>query len=88
MSTWLGAFVRRYRGGWWRLQGERMLLTTFWPQDYRWGTTYRIGEQDYQIRRYVRGDDPRYFEVWGRVVSQVALVRGAPRMKAGEQRAA
>jgi hypothetical protein len=74
MRTWLGAFVRRYQRGWWRWQGERLLLTTFWPQDYWRGVTCRIGEQDYQITRYVRAADPRFFEVWGRIVPQGATM--------------
>jgi hypothetical protein len=68
-----------------------MLLTAFWPQDYRRGTTCRIGEQDYQITRYVRAADPRYFEVWGRGVPQGAPgldVPGAHMWHWGKQRAA
>ena len=68
-----------------------MLLTTFWPQDYWRGTICQIGEQDYQITRYVRGLDPRYFEVWGRVVARRATMldtQEAPTTDAANERAA
>jgi len=92
MITWLGALVKRSRGEWWRRQGGQVLVTTFWPQDYRRGTTVRIGDQDYRISRYVRAADPRYFEVWGRAVTQTTTTmldtQRAPMPQGGERLAA
>jgi hypothetical protein len=52
--------------GWWRLQGERPLIITFWPSDYRRGSIHEIEGQNYYITRYFRAIDGRFFEVWGR----------------------
>ena len=56
---------QHWRRAWWRWQGERPLLTTFWPQDYKRGTNYHLGDHVYRITRYARAVDPRFFEVWG-----------------------
>lgn len=57
--------VKQFRRGWYRIKGEQELLVTFWPNDYRRGATYGVNGQEYEITRYVRTADPRYFEVWG-----------------------
>ena len=91
MGTLFGAFMRRFWGSWRRQQDERLLLTTFWPQDYWQGTICQSGEQDYQITRHVRAADPRFFEIWGRVVSQGATrpdMQVGPMPRISEQRAA
>ncbi len=46
-------------------RGERMLLTTFWPQDYRRGSVYPVNQSTYRITRYVPAADQHMFEVWG-----------------------
>ncbi len=46
------------------LRGERLLLTTFWPQDYRRGTVYTLNNGTYRITRYFHATDDRFFEVW------------------------
>ena len=53
---------------WYRLRGERPLLTTFWPQDYQRGATYQIAGQVYRITRYFHAQDYRFYEVWGHPV--------------------
>jgi|GEM_PF-3923591 len=58
------------RRAWWRLHGERPLLTTFWPQDYQRGALYQLDDQSYEITRYVRAADGRFFEVWGRPLAE------------------
>ena len=60
----------RLRRWWYHRQGEQCVLTTFWPQDYRCGTTYRIDGHDYLITRYLHASDVRFFEAWGRAIVQ------------------
>ncbi len=67
--------LRRLREDWWRSQGERPLVTTFWPQDYQQRTTHTINGRRYHVTRYVRAADPRFFEVWGRPLDR-AVTRG------------
>ena len=53
---------------WYQLHGERRLLTTFWPQDYRPGATYTLDGQTYRITRYRHAADYRFYEIWGVVI--------------------
>ncbi len=50
---------RHYR----HARGERVLLITFWPQDYRRGTVYPVSHPTYRITRYVHAADQHLFEV-------------------------
>ncbi len=51
-------------------RGERVLLITFWPQDYRRGTVYPANRPTYRITRYTHAADQRLFEVWGQPLAQ------------------
>ena len=53
---------------WRRWQGEKILLTTFWPNDYRRGALVKIDGRCYRVTRYFHADDPRFFEVWGKAL--------------------
>ncbi len=70
MNTWLETFFRRSRGEG-RQQDERVLLTTFWPGDYRREAVSTLDGSHYRVTRVSRSvADPRFFEVWGKVVTQ------------------
>ena len=71
------SLVAQLRQQWWRYRGERPLLVTFWPQDFRRHSTHPLDGQHYQITRYVRASDPRFFEVWGRFVEEARLFSDA-----------
>jgi hypothetical protein len=60
----------RIRRHYYHLRGERVLLTTFWPQDYRRGTVYPVNHPTYRITRYTHATDQRMFEVWGQPLAQ------------------
>jgi hypothetical protein len=66
MSTHRSSARSRLRRFWYHLRGERAILTTFWPQDYRRRELYMLGSQGFQITRYLRAADPGFYEVWGR----------------------
>ncbi len=66
MQQRLLSMIDRLRRRSWHRQGQRMLLTTFWPQDYRRGAVYPVNRPTYRITRYTRAADQRLFEVWGR----------------------
>ncbi len=60
--------IQGIRRIWRQSQGEQVLLTTFWPNDYRRDAVYTLDGTHYRITRYVRSAaDPRFFEVWGKV---------------------
>jgi hypothetical protein len=65
MQQRLLSMIDRLRRRSWHRQGQRMLLTTFWPQDYRRGAVYPANCPTYRITRYVHAADHRLFEVWG-----------------------
>lgn len=54
------------------VNGEKPLVKTMWPSDYRCGSVYSIKGQAYSITRYMRVADQQVVEVWGRAIDTVA----------------
>ena len=70
MKQRLVSMFDRIRRHYYHRRGERVLLTTFWPQDYWRGTMYAVNRATYRITRYVHAADQRLFEVWGQPLAQ------------------
>ncbi len=79
MQARLSSMVDWLRRYYWHQQGERMLLTTFWPQDYPRGAVYPANFPTYRITRYVHAADHRFFEVWGQPLPDANPDRSTPR---------
>ena len=66
----------------WQRQGEQCLVDTFWPADYRIGTTIWHHGHAYYITRYDHAPGARLFSVWGKPVNYVtAAIQPDPRIK-------
>ena len=68
----------RIRWHYYHRRGERVLLTTFWPQDYRRGTVYAVNRATYRITHYTHAADECVFEVWGQPLAQADSGRSLP----------
>ena len=68
----------RIRRHYYHRRGERVLVTTFWPQDYRRGTVYAVNRATYRITHYTHAADECVFEVWGQPLAQADAGRSPP----------
>jgi len=67
---------QQWRRAWYRWRGERVVLITFWPGDYRLGDDHTVAGRRYRITRYVRAtqQDTRFFEVWGQALDAASAI--------------
>jgi hypothetical protein len=74
--------VTEWRHASWQRRGEQCLVDTFWPTDYRIGTTLWHHGHCYHITRYDRVPGSRLCSVWGKPVTYVTdSIQPDPRIK-------